>query len=113
MAELAARAGLPVPADLPRGYFIYTELPDGRIRINHADPRILISGRLFEGWHDEDDSAMVALRCICEDCPDSIDPALHCPIGDVVTIHGVNRTVIYRITEYVPSVHGYIGHWPD
>jgi hypothetical protein len=103
---------------LPRGECITTRLDDGSIRIDRADPRILISGELFEGWHDSDDSDdsdEVTLRCTCESCPASspVDPALHCPVGDVVTLRAVNRTVIYRITGYVPRVHAYIGEWPD
>jgi hypothetical protein len=114
VTELATRDSSPPSAGLPRGEFIAWPTGTGeQFVIHRADPRILISGELFEGWHDQGDSAMVTLRCTCEGCPDSIDPALHCPIGDVVTLHGVNRTVIYRIVEYVPSVHGYVAEWPD
>jgi hypothetical protein len=33
--------------------------------------------------------------------------------GTVLKIDGVNRTVIYRIKDYVPAVHGYVAEWPD
>ena len=33
--------------------------------------------------------------------------------GAVLKICGVNRTVIYRIGEYVPRVDGYAAEWPD
>ena len=33
--------------------------------------------------------------------------------GAVLHIHGVNQQVVYRITEFVPSVYGYIAEWPD
>jgi hypothetical protein len=112
MVELAVREGWPSPADLPQGE-VYIRHDGSDIYIDRADPRILISGELFEGWHDDDDNAMVELRCTCESCPDSEDPALHCPIGDVVTLRAANRTVIYRITGYEPSVHCYIAEWPD
>ena len=47
MAELAVTDGMPPPADLPRGECICTRLDDGTIRIDQADPRILISGELL------------------------------------------------------------------
>lgn len=113
MVELGVREGFQPPADLPAGECICTMAEDGSVRIDRADPRILISGELFEGWHDQDDSHMVALRCTCENCPDSDDDMVHCPIGDVVTLHGANRTVIYRITGYLPHVGCYVAEWPD
>jgi hypothetical protein len=118
MVELGVREGFSPPADLPSGECMLATLYDDDdqpcgIHVVRADPRILISGELFEGWHDQDDSPTVTLRCTCENCPDSDDTMVHCPIGDVVTLRGVNRTVIYRITGHVPAVHGYIGEWPD
>jgi hypothetical protein len=116
---LAFIDGMRPPAGLPQGEVI-ARLADGEIYIDHADPVVLISAELFGFWHDDADSLVVALRCTCESCPDDghglaqvADPAHHCPVGDVVTLRAVNRTVVYRITRYEPGVHGYIAEWPD
>jgi hypothetical protein len=101
MAELAVTDGMPPPQDLPRGEFQATSLDDGRIRIDHADPRILISAELLDLIVDNpDDNRWMDLRgCTTYD-------------GGVLTINGSNRTVIYRITGYVPRVRGFIAEWP-
>jgi hypothetical protein len=107
-AELTVTDGLP-PEDLPRGDFFSTLLYDEHeqpagVRIDHADPRILISGELLDQFHDDPGPVV------------SVDPGENCCfsyVGAVVKIHGVNRTVIYRITDFVPRVNGYIAEWPD
>ena len=33
--------------------------------------------------------------------------------GDLLTVRGSNRTVIYRIGEYDPQRQAYLCHWPD
>jgi hypothetical protein len=88
--------------DLPDGECIMTSLPGGRIRIDYADPRILISAELLDAIvHDPPpDARLDFAACTTYD-------------GALLKIHGVNRTVIYRITGYVPRVRGYIGEWPD
>lgn len=108
MAELASRDGRPPPADLPDGEFICTSLPDGSIRIDQADPRILISGELLD------------IIVMCPGPYVEVNTAGCMPppwratyVGAVLGIHAVNRTVIYRITEFVPRIYGYIGEWPD
>lgn len=104
MAELAVTDGMPPPADLPRGECIMTQLYDEHrqragIRIDRADPRILISAELLE---------MIGRG---EGAPGiSLEPHW---TGGILKISGVNRTVIYRVTDYVPRVHGYIAEWPD
>jgi len=102
MAELAVTDGMPPPADLPRGECICTTLEDGTIRIDQADPRILISVEILDAVNGAGPrSAWLNLaRCATYN-------------GVLLKIHGVNRTVIYRIGEYVPRVRGYIGEWPD
>jgi len=110
MAELTVTDGMPPPADLPAGDCIMTRLADGTVRIDHADPRILISAELLYGITDVlKPPPGVSLRW------PSPPPASGRFLfnGAVLTIRGVNRTVIYRITEYVPRVRGYIGEWPD
>jgi hypothetical protein len=101
-AELATCDGSPPPQGLPRGECIMTSLDDGTIRIDHADPRILISAEVLDAIVDErpPQASLDLAGCTTYD-------------GAVLRIHGVNRTMVYRITEYVPSVRGYIAEWPD
>ena len=84
-----------------------TRLDDGILRIDHADPRILISAELPD---------------LLADCPapqsDAWLDVTECRpgygyVGAVLHIEGVNRTVIYRIGEYMPHAPAYIGEWPD
>jgi hypothetical protein len=95
-------------AGLPRGECIVTSLPgygeDGSIpiRIDHADPRILISGELLDHIADHPDDTRRLDVATC-----------HTYVGAVLRIDAVNRTVIYRITEFIPAVYGYIAEWPD
>ena len=107
MAELAVRDGTPIPADLPRGECECTRLDDGSIRVDHADPRILISAELLAEIFVNPTAGVSLVPP-----PGSVNGT---PFwrGAVLKISGVNRQVIYRITGYVPSVHGYIGQWPD
>ena len=102
MAELAVTDGMPPPDDLPPGECILTRWIDGSISIDRADPRILISVEILDAVNGAGPrSAWLDLaRCATYD-------------GVLLKIHGVNRTVIYRIGEYVPRVHGYIAEWPD
>ena len=93
MAELAVTDGMPPPDDLPAGELIVHRVKD-KLWIAHADPRILISGELLDAIADGD-----------------CGPA--CLDGALLRIHGVNRTVIYCIMEYVPRVNGYVAEWPD
>lgn len=87
-----------------------TRLDDGSLRIDHADPRILISAELLYGITDVlAPPPGVSLRWPSP--PPASGRFLYA--GAVLTIHGVNRTVIYRIGEYVPHAHAYISEWPD
>lgn len=107
--ELAVRDGYVLPSDIPDGVCDLTRLDDGRIRVDRADPRILISAELLDSVNGS----------LC--MPDDRLPlyvSLHHALpgtyaGAVMTIRGVNRTVIYLIGEYLPSVHGYIAEWSD
>lgn len=64
-----------------------------RLRIVHADPRILICPEILDevragsSWATVDD--------------------------DRLRIEAENRTVVYRIAEYLPEHGAYIGEWPD
>jgi len=34
-------------------------------------------------------------------------------VGALLKLHAANRQVIYRLTEWVPSIRAYIGEWPE
>jgi len=91
---------------LPDGECVCTRLDDGTIRIDRADPRILISAEVIDAIID---GSMPAGRLY--------RPHSHgghaSYAGALIKIPGVNQTVVYRITEYVPAIHGYIAEWPD
>ena len=133
-AELAVSDGMRPPDDLPQGECILTTIYDeagqpADIRIDRADPRILISGELLETYiaggvwpHTSLSMApAVAGRLVVQGASHEpfarLDAAdckpRHGLIGATVKICGVNRTVVYRITGYIPRVHGYIGERPD
>jgi hypothetical protein len=79
-----------------------TRLADGTLRIDHADPRLLISAEVLD---------VIAAGMSPHV---TMDPATAPPYtGAVLTISAVNRQVAYRITSYVASVHGYIGEAQD
>lgn len=101
LPELAVREGERVPDDLPRGDCVFTRLADGGLLIDQADPRILISEQLLES---------IARHAPTQVCVESDDGKV---IGSLLTIRGVNREVVYRITAYLPRVRGYIGEQPD
>jgi hypothetical protein len=65
------------------------------VHVDKADPQIVIASRLLDdirnGWYQQ---------------WTSLD-------GDVLKIHGINRTVIYRIGEKVPDLDAYYAEWPD
>ncbi|SRR6266566_2387945 len=117
MAELAVTDGMPPPADLPRGECICTRLDDGTIRIDQADPRILISGELLDAIARHgviaDGTEALALNAWLDTTGCMPPPWRATYRGAVLKICGVNRTVIYRIGEYVPRVDGYAAEWPD
>lgn len=107
VAELALRDGYVRPDNLPRGECIMTSLyaEDGTqtgIRIDHADPRILISSEVLDAVVDKAGGAWPPDLAGCA----TFD-------GILLKVHGVNRTVVYRLTEYVAAVNGYIAEWPD
>jgi hypothetical protein len=103
-AELSVREGERVPDGLPDGDFIAGSLAGGGIFVVHADPRILISGEIVA-------QAANGLLRPCVTLEMSGHALNH--LGALLKIRAVNREVVYRITGYVPEVHGYIGEWPD
>jgi len=109
VAELAVTDGRPPPSGLPDGECIITRIDDPvhgpKLHIDHADPRVLISAELLS----EAFIAPVPGVSLSPEYPGGHGYG----IGALLKICGINRTVIYRITGYVPRVHGYIGEWPD
>ena len=98
-AELAVREGERVPEGLPDGDCVITRLADDSLRIDRADPRILVSAELLESIADGVSPwASVVPRAA---------------VGAVLKIRGVNREVVYRITGYIEAVRGYIAERPD
>jgi hypothetical protein len=109
--ELAVREGYHAPDDLPHGDCILTDLPDGRVRIDHADPRILISAELLKAIENGLRPTSIGLTLPPGLRAKVTSAGRHC--GTLLKIGGVNRQVVYRITGYVPEVAGYIGEWPE
>lgn len=108
MAELAARDGMPPPADLPQGECIVTRLDDGTLRVDRADPRILISGELLYEIATESSPWASILPP-----PGNQWDGAGTLEGALLKICGVNQTVIYRVGQYFPRIRAYIGEWPD
>lgn len=107
MAELAVSDGMPPPSGLPGGQCVITRLEDGRLRIDQADPRVLISAEVL------------TMTCafpgpgVTVSAPQPGANGTPSWLGAVLRVEGVNRTVVYRIVRYVPEVNGYVGQWPD
>lgn len=109
MAELAARDGAPPPADLPRGEVVIHRVGDS-IWIERADPRILISGELLAATIGVRNGVLplTNVRLDLTGCSPG-----HGYVGAILHIDGANRQLVYRITDMVPRINGYIGEWPD
>jgi hypothetical protein len=109
--ELAAAAGMPPPAGLPEGEFWCVRLESGALRIDRADPRILISAPLLYEIADGGSPWATVSR---EPPPRDRYDGHGAMEGALLKIHGDGgRTVLYRIVEYVPRIHAYICEWPD
>jgi hypothetical protein len=80
---------------------------DGHPWIDQADPRVPITTELLD--------MLAAGECVPEatlalpGIPDPDAPYT----GARLRIDALNRTVIYRIGEYLPDLPGYIAEWPD
>ena len=68
-----------------------------RLRIDQADPRVLIAREVLEQMPSPD--------------PDWPLPATF--DGETVRIRGENRSVIYRVGRYLPELGCYEAEWPD
>jgi len=94
MAELTWRNGVPRPLK-PNGNFEAARLADGSLRIDQADPRILVSDEFLLQVEEGEADPQVAFD------------------GDVLKIHGTNRTVVYRLGEEIPDLCARYAEWPD
>lgn len=82
-------------------------LEDGSLRVEHADPRVLISAELLA------EAFVRPAHGVTISAPAPGVNGTPFWQGAVLRIEAVNGTLVYRIGEYVPSVHGYIAQWPD
>lgn len=95
----------PWPTNAPEGYFHCHE-DNGTLIIDHADPRLVISAELIEAvasGHAHPDATITML--------DYTIPGGH--VGALLKIRAANRQVVYRLTEWLPSIRAYIGEWPE
>ena len=93
------------PPDAPCG-ICTTAWRDGELHIDHADPRIVISAFLVDtiafGMAAPQASLTMTGKTIANG-----------HVGALLKIRGVNRQVVYRLTEWLPSIRAYIGEWPE
>ena len=78
------------------------------VRVEKADPRVLISAKLLASFHQHMEFG--SLKCAGSTCP----------VGDVFRIDGINQRVIYVVTrpderwlEGNAHPNAYIAEWPD
>jgi hypothetical protein len=102
--ELTFVACDPPPEGLPRGEFYCTLMKDDSVRIDRADPRVLISAKVV------DEAAFGMLR---PEVTLSLDHAADGHVGALLKMRGVNRQVVYRLTEWIPQIRAYVGEWPE
>lgn len=79
------------------------------VRVEKADPRVLISGKLLADFHKE--MQFGSLTCAGTE---------RCPVGDTFAIDGINQRVVYvvvkpehRWLEGDGFPNAYIAEWPD
>lgn len=106
VTELAVTDGLPPPTDVPPGECTIISLGDGTIRVDRADPRLLISDVILD-LAVSGESGNMSLDCT------RVLLSGHGYVGAILHINAVNQHVVYRITDYLPRIRGYIGEWPD
>lgn len=102
--EVAELSG-PWPAGAPSG--IFTCHPEGEsLVIDHADPRVVISAQIVDQVARGEARPEATL-----DRLDFTVPNGH--VGALLKIQGANRNVVYRLTEWLPSIRAYVGEWPE
>lgn len=83
------------PPGAPTGVFYCTGDLDELV-IEHADPRLVISAELLDHIADHPHPRAFVDFTGCHDY-----------MGALLKIRGVNRTVIYRLTGWLPSIRGF------
>jgi hypothetical protein len=93
------------PPGLPSGVFACREV-DGELIIDQADPRIVISAPIVDSVASGRARPEVTLSRV-----DFTFPNGH--VGALLKIRAANRHVVYRLTEWLPSIRAYVGEWPE
>lgn len=93
---------------LPKGTCEFSRR-DGRLWIDHADPRILISLELLDAIVLGEHAPEMTVRVLVNER----NRGHGSWAGTVIRIDAANRTVLYRLTEYADFCLGYIAEWPD
>jgi hypothetical protein len=94
-----------------------THFPSGEpefYTIDHADPHILISDEILNEIRDNGCDGRVRLdlpQRIDHQCPNT-QPGW-CFKDCIVHFNAANRTVIYRIGDYIPERNTWEASWPD
>ena len=81
---------------------LYDRADGVALRVDRADPRILINAELVDEIADNPGPAAVLDASGCETY-----------IGALLKIRAVNRNVIYRLTGWLPRERAFIAEWPD
>lgn len=78
----------------------HTDIAADYLTVDHADPRVWISADLIL------EIGVLTARD---------EPRFTDLVGDVLTIHGRNRRVVYRIdwTTWNEATDSYLAEWPD
>lgn len=85
---------------------LYVSVRNGRLHVDEADPRILMSHSLFHTLFIGDEY----------DCSPQLD-YLPGPDGGhqgaIIKIHAENGTFIYRVEKFISHEDGWLLAWPD
>lgn len=99
------------------GDCVVTKLSSGGLRIEQADPRVIISADVLFGatWNDLQTHVLRQITCLEHGtvANSTGHPCINHATELMFRIEGVNRTVIYRIGEKVPDLYAYYAEFPD
>ena len=87
------------------GAYVQAAGSPAALRVDRADPWSSLSAEEIRVLHEHPEigGAAVTLRGAGENCP----------AGDMLTLNGVNRHVVYRLTEPLGDSGDWIMKWPD
>ena len=94
----------PWPAHAPTG-IVTTSWRDGEAWIDHADPRVVISAAIIDTAAFKMSPYMTLTM--------TGQTIANGHVGALLKLHAANRDVVYRLTEWLPSIRAYIGEWPE